>query len=191
MGLKSKWEKIAFDYTKALKAKNIFTKSMPSWLSEAKKITSSKLFLGGAGVGAGGMLAVNYLKDDGHDKLDHGRKKTAETMTKMEKADQKYAIAMSYKKEGHPRKAKEYKSKAARAYKTAWEKRAFEKNALSPELLYRAGEKAHKLKQGLRGVIFNNAGIISSNKRIIGRNKEIMATGKEIEKALKELLKSK
>jgi len=43
-----------------------------------------------------------------------------------EKADQKYAIAKSYEHEGHPRKAKEYKNKASRAYKRAWEKKAFD-----------------------------------------------------------------
>ena len=48
--------------------------------------------------------------------------KTAEEMTAEEKADQKYAIAKSYEEDGHPRKAKEYKAKASRAYKHAYEK---------------------------------------------------------------------
>lgn len=45
-------------------------------------------------------------------------------LTAKEKADQKYAIAKSYEKEGHPRKAKEYKEKAAKAYKQAFAKTA-------------------------------------------------------------------
>ena len=50
--------------------------------------------------------------------------KAGADMTPMEKADQKYAIAKSYEREGHPRKANEYKDKASKAYKRAWEKRA-------------------------------------------------------------------
>lgn len=44
--------------------------------------------------------------------------------TLKEKADQKYAIAKTYENDGHPRKAKEYKDKAAKAYKKAFEKKA-------------------------------------------------------------------
>jgi len=36
---------------------------------------------------------------------------------------------------GYPKKAKEYKDKAAKAYKKAFEKKAFEKKALGPEVL--------------------------------------------------------
>ncbi|KKL23496.1 hypothetical protein LCGC14_2424780, partial [marine sediment metagenome] len=82
----------------------------------AKAMKKHKV-LTGAGLGAGALMAVNYVVDDGHDKSSHGRRKTAETMTKMEIADQKYAISKSYEREGHPRKSREYKNKAAQAYK--------------------------------------------------------------------------
>jgi len=49
------------------------------------------------------------------------RTKVGADMTLKEKADQKYAIAKSYEREGHPIKAKEYKNKAGNAYKRAWE----------------------------------------------------------------------
>ncbi len=50
--------------------------------------------------------------------------KLSEEMTLEEKADQKYAIAKSYERDGRPRKAEEYKNKASRAYKRAYEKDA-------------------------------------------------------------------
>lgn len=48
-------------------------------------------------------------------------------MSAKEKADQKYAIAKQYEKDGHPRKAEEYKEKASIAYKNATEKIAVRK----------------------------------------------------------------
>lgn len=62
------------------------------------------------GTGALGIAGSGYLLS-----------KRAEDMTPKEKADQKYSIAKSYEKDNHPKKAKEYKNKAAIAYKKAWE----------------------------------------------------------------------
>jgi|GEM_PF-4392368 len=63
------------------------------------------------GTGALGIAGSGYLLN-----------KNAEDMSPKEKADQKYAIAKSYENEGHPRKADEYKDKASKAYKRAYEK---------------------------------------------------------------------
>jgi hypothetical protein len=84
----------------------------------------NKYVLGAGAVGLGTGIASGAILDDGHDKSDHGRKKIAEDMSPKEKADQKYAIAKSYENEGHSRKAEEYKDKASKAYKRAYEKRA-------------------------------------------------------------------
>ena len=90
-------------------------------ITDKKDITIGKYILGAGGVGIGAGYTTARLTDN-HTKADHGRKKTAADMTPKEKADQKYAIAKSYENEGHPRKAKEYKDKASKAYKRAWEK---------------------------------------------------------------------
>lgn len=88
------------------------------------KLSKNKKMIGSSvGVGLGLGLATNYITDDGHDKSDHIPKKYASDMTAQEKADQKYAIAKSYERHGHPRKANEYKDKASKAYKRAWEKK--------------------------------------------------------------------
>jgi len=108
-------------------------KGVGKMITNKKDITIGKYILG-AGVVGGGTGYVSARLTDNHTKADHGRKKTAADMTPKEKADQKYAIAKSYENEGHPRKAKEYKSKAARAYKTAWEKKGeLNKEALNPK----------------------------------------------------------
>ena len=83
-----------------------------------KKYKKTSLAIGGASLASGSYITG---RNTGHTASDHTRKKTAAVMSPKEKADQKYAIAKSYENEGHPRKATEYKSKAARAYKTAWE----------------------------------------------------------------------
>ena len=97
------------------------SKKVGTILGTTAKAMKKHKVLTGVGVGIGGTAAFNYAVDDKHDKSSHGRKKTAETMTKMEIADQKYAISKSYEREGHPRKSREYKNKAAQAYKRAWE----------------------------------------------------------------------
>lgn len=86
------------------------------------KAIKNKYVIGSAVVGTGVGYGTARLADDGHDKSDHMPKKYAEEMTPKEKADQKYAIAKSYENEGHPKKSEEYKDKASRAYKRAWEK---------------------------------------------------------------------
>jgi len=97
------------------------SKSVGKLLGGTAKAMKKHPVLTGGVVGAGGAAGVALALNDNHNKSSHGRKKTAEDMTLKEIADQKYAIAMKYKSEGHPRKATEYKSKAARAYKRAWE----------------------------------------------------------------------
>jgi hypothetical protein len=96
--------------------------SMNKLLKELSKAIKNKYVIGAGVGGLGTGVGVSALLDDGHDKSDHGRKKIAADMTPKEKADQKYAIAKSYENEGHPRKAEEYKDKAGKAYKRAWEK---------------------------------------------------------------------
>jgi len=158
--------------------------SVGKLLKGVSKAIKDKYVIGAGAVGLGTGLATGALLDDGHDKSDHGRKKTAELnkeaitekfieprfikrlkdlnllaeksplllvkknlakktfpellekttkqtavifktaeeMTSKEKADQKYSIAKSYERSNHPKKAKEYKNKAAIAYKRAWEK---------------------------------------------------------------------
>lgn len=142
----------------------------------ASSVMNNKKLVAAGTVGLGTGVVGSSMLDDGHDKSDHGRKKTAagkdsltrdiiqgvvagaagsvagvassvgiaklldnskenkrlkeellkkgEEMTPKEKADQKYAIAKSYENEGHERKSEEYKDKASRAYKRAYEKKA-------------------------------------------------------------------
>jgi hypothetical protein len=114
--------------------------------------------VGGLAVGTGGYVVG---KTTGHTASGHGRRKIAADMTPKEKADQKYAIAMRYKEDGHPKKSSEYKSKAARAYKAAWEKKAFDytkalkaKNIFSkkaPRWLADLGSKKTTTTAGLIG----------------------------------------
>ncbi len=98
------------------------SKKVGTILGTTAKAMKEHKVLTGVGIGIGGATAFNYVLDDKHDKSSHGRKKTAADMTSKEKADQKYAISKSYENEGHPRKAKEYKNKASRAYKSAYKK---------------------------------------------------------------------
>jgi hypothetical protein len=104
--------------------------------------------VGGLAVGTGGYVVG---KTTGHTASGHGRRKIAADMTPKEKADQKYAIAMRYKEDGHPRKSSEYKSKAARAYKAAWEKKAdlFSKyEGKVPESVLKSRRSLHEQMQG-------------------------------------------
>lgn len=108
-------------YASVGKAVSKLLKGVGKMVANKQDVTLGKYLLGatGAGIGAG---YVSARLTDNHTKADHGRKKTAADMTLKEKADQKYAIAKSYENEGHPRKANEYKNKAGKAYKRAWEK---------------------------------------------------------------------
>ena len=76
----------------------------------AEAVGKTIVATGTAGLGSG-IVAGYLLGDDGHSAKSHGHKKTAEEMTSKEKADQKYAIAKSYEREGHEGKSKEYKDK--------------------------------------------------------------------------------
>jgi acyl carrier protein len=124
--------------------------------------------------------------------------KTGADMTAKEKADQKYAIAKSYENEGHPRKATEYKSKAARAYKTAWEKTAFNyAQALkgpSPKWLlkaekFTASKKFPYIAAGVIAPAVGIPGIINAKKKKKLLEKKAY-TKNEIEGITKDLAKS-
>lgn len=112
-----------------------------------------KAILGTGTAGLGGGLVAGYvLGNDGHDASSHGHKKTAEEMDPKEKADQKYAIAKSYEKEGHSDKSKEYKDKASKAYKKAWEKKS--------EYLKFAGKES-LIENIIQGLAAGTAGAIA------------------------------
>ena len=87
------------------------------------------------------ILNNNYLKKIAEAKL-----------TPKEKADQKYAIAKSYEEEGHSKKSKEYKDKASKAYKRAWDKKA--------EYLKTAGKES-LLENLIQGLAAGTAGAIA------------------------------